>query len=229
MTLGGLALAVGILVDDATVEIENIHRNLAMGKTLKRAILDGAQQIAVPAFVATTAISIVFLCVLFLEGAARYLFMGMAMAVGFSVMASYFLSRTVIPTLVMYLLKDEVACATHGRLARDLDEANASRAGTARPASSPGSTSGSSGGSRASATLTSRGLEWALRHRKTVFATFARRGDRRGGARARSSGATSSRRSTPGRSACTSPPRRARASRRRRSGSPRVADADPAS
>jgi multidrug efflux pump subunit AcrB len=107
MTLGGLALAVGILVDDATVEIENIHRNLAMGKPLKRAILDGAQQIAVPAFVATTAISIVFLSVLFLEGAARYLFMGMAMAVGFSVMASYFLSRTVIPTLVMYLLKDE--------------------------------------------------------------------------------------------------------------------------
>src|SRR3954462_6243213 len=107
MTLGGLALAVGILVDDATVEIENIHRNLAMGKTLKRAILDGSHQIAVPAFVATTAISIVFLSVLFLEGAARYLFMGMAMAVGFSVMASYFLSRTVIPTLVMYLLRDE--------------------------------------------------------------------------------------------------------------------------
>jgi CzcA family heavy metal efflux pump len=108
MTLGGLALAVGILVDDATVEIENIHRNIAMGKPLKRAILDGAQQIAVPAFVATTAISIVFLSVLFLEGAARYLFMGMALAVGISVMASYFLSRTIIPTLVMYLLRSEV-------------------------------------------------------------------------------------------------------------------------
>src|SRR3954447_1995093 len=107
MTLGGLALAVGILVDDATVEIENIHRNIAMGKPLKRAILDGAQQIAVPAFVATTAISIVFLSVLFLEGAARYLFMGMALAVGISVMASYFLSRTIIPTLVMYLLRAE--------------------------------------------------------------------------------------------------------------------------
>src|SRR5437763_4814384 len=111
MTLGGFALAVGILVDDATVEIENIHRNIAMGKPLKRAILDGAQQIAVPAFVATTAISIVFLSVLFLEGAARYLFMGMALAVGISVMASYFLSRTVIPTLVMYLLKDEAHAA----------------------------------------------------------------------------------------------------------------------
>src|SRR3954447_8067822 len=108
MTLGGLALAVGILVDDATVEIENIHRNLAMGKPLKQAILDGAQQIAVPAFVATSAISIVFLSVLFLEGAARYLFMGMALAVGISVMASYFLSRTIIPTLVMYLLRGEV-------------------------------------------------------------------------------------------------------------------------
>src|SRR4029453_450186 len=82
-------------------------RNIAMGKPLKRAILDGAQQIAVPAFVASTAISVVFLSVLFLQGAARYLFMGMAMAVGFSVMARYFLSRTVIPTLVMYLLKDE--------------------------------------------------------------------------------------------------------------------------
>src|SRR5688500_9212851 len=119
MTLGGLALAVGILVDDATVEIENIHRNLAMGKPLKRAILDGAEQIAVPAFVATTAISIVFLSVLFLEGAARYLFMGMAMAVGFSVMASYFLSRTVIPTLVMYLLKDEAELHAPGHVERN--------------------------------------------------------------------------------------------------------------
>src|SRR3954467_9752194 len=119
MTLGGLALAVGILVDDATVEIENIHRNLGMGKTLKRAILDGAHQIAVPAFVATTAISIVFLSVLFLEGAARYLFMGMAMAVGFSVMASYFLSRTVIPTLVMYLLKNEVHAHQPGAIHKE--------------------------------------------------------------------------------------------------------------
>ena len=71
MTLGGLALAVGILVDDATVEIENIHRNLAMGKTLTRAILDGAQQIAVPAFVASLSIGIVFVSVVFLDGPAR--------------------------------------------------------------------------------------------------------------------------------------------------------------
>lgn len=109
MTLGGLALAVGILVDDATVEIENIHRNLAMGKPLTRAILDGAQQIAVPAFVASLAISIVFVSVIFLEGPARFLFLPMGLAVAFSVMASYLLSRTVVPTLVRYLLPGELA------------------------------------------------------------------------------------------------------------------------
>jgi multidrug efflux pump subunit AcrB len=108
MTLGGLALAVGILVDDATVEIENIHRNLGMGKPLVRAILDGAQEIAVPAFVASLSISIVFVSVVFLDGAARYMFLPMGEAVGFSVMASYLLSRTVVPTLVMYLLRAEV-------------------------------------------------------------------------------------------------------------------------
>src|SRR6266540_3966215 len=108
MTLGGFALAVGILVDDATVEIENIHRNLAMGKRLRQAILDGAQQIAVPAFVATLSISIVFVSVLFLDGAPKYLFTPMALAVGFSVMASYFLSRTVVPTMVQYLLPSEL-------------------------------------------------------------------------------------------------------------------------
>lgn len=107
MTLGGLALAVGVLVDDATVEIENIHRNLAEGKPLYRAILDGAQQIAVPAFVASLAIAIVFVSVVFLDGPARFLFMPMGIAVGLSVMASYLLSRTVIPTLVAYLLKHE--------------------------------------------------------------------------------------------------------------------------
>lgn len=109
MTLGGLALAVGILVDDATVEIENIHRNLAQGKTLVRAILDGAQQIAVPAFVASLCVSVVFVSVVFLEGPARYIFLPMGLAVGFSVMASYLLSRTLIPTLVRYLLRAELA------------------------------------------------------------------------------------------------------------------------
>src|SRR5438477_12166423 len=108
MTLGGLALAVGILVDDATVEIENIHRNLAMGKPIIRAILDGAQQIAVPAFVSTLAICIVFVPVVFLKGAVQFLFTPMALAVVLAMLASYFLSRTLVPTMVQYLLKSEV-------------------------------------------------------------------------------------------------------------------------
>ena len=115
MTLGGLALAVGILVDDATVEIENIHRNLAMGKPLRRAILDGAEQIAVPAFVSTLAICIVFVPVIFLTGPAASLFTPLALAVVFSMMASYFLSRTLVPTMVLYLLPAEVELyAAHG-------------------------------------------------------------------------------------------------------------------
>jgi multidrug efflux pump subunit AcrB len=105
MTLGGLALAVGILVDDATVEIENIHRNQAMGKPIIRAILDGAQQIAVPALVSTLCITIVFLPMFFLTGVARYLFVPLAEAVAFAMLASYVLSRTLVPTMAMYLLK----------------------------------------------------------------------------------------------------------------------------
>ncbi len=105
MTLGGLALAVGILVDDATVEIENIERNLGMNKELKHAILDGAQQIAVPALVSTLSICIVFVPMFFLTGVARYLFVPLAEAVVFAMLASYLLSRTIIPTLVMYLLR----------------------------------------------------------------------------------------------------------------------------
>jgi len=105
MTLGGLALAVGILVDDATVEIENIERNLVMNKELKHAILDGAQQIAVPAFVSTLSICIVFVPMFFLAGVARYLFVPLAEAVVFAMLASYLLSRTIIPTMVMYLLR----------------------------------------------------------------------------------------------------------------------------
>src|SRR5216684_2819190 len=108
MTLGGLALAVCILVDDATVEIENIQRNLAQGKPILRAILDGAQQIAVPAFVSTLCICIVFVPVIFLSGAARYLFTPLALAVALAMMASYILSRTLVPTLVRYLLAPEV-------------------------------------------------------------------------------------------------------------------------
>jgi multidrug efflux pump subunit AcrB len=109
MTLGGLALAVGILVDDATVEIENIHRNLGQGKPIIKAILDGAQQIAVPAFVSTLCICIVFVPVIFLTGAARYLFTPLALAVVLAMMASYILSRTLIPTMVKYLLRGEAS------------------------------------------------------------------------------------------------------------------------
>jgi len=105
MTLGGLALAVGILVDDATVEIENIERNLAMGKEMRHAILDGAQQIAVPAFVSTLSICIVFVPMFFLTGVAKFLFVPMAEAVSFAMLASYLLSRTLIPTLVMYIMR----------------------------------------------------------------------------------------------------------------------------
>jgi multidrug efflux pump subunit AcrB len=108
MTLGGLALAVGILVDDATVEIENIERQLGLGKDLRQAILDGAQQIAVPAFVSTICISIVFVPMFFLSGVPRYLFVPLAEAVVFALLASYFFSRTIIPTLVMFLLRKEV-------------------------------------------------------------------------------------------------------------------------
>src|SRR5258708_7119069 len=105
MTLGGLALAVGILVDDATVEIENIERNLAMGKEMKQAILDGAQQIAVPALVSTLSICIVFVPMFFLSGVAKFLFVPLAEAVSFAMLASYLLSRTLIPTLVMFIMR----------------------------------------------------------------------------------------------------------------------------
>jgi CzcA family heavy metal efflux pump len=113
MTLGGLALAVGVLVDDATVEIENMQRNVAMGKELRQAILDGAQEIAVPAFVSTICISIVFVPMFFLTGVARYLFVPLAEAVVFALLASYFFSRTIIPTLVMFLLPKEVEQHRH--------------------------------------------------------------------------------------------------------------------
>ena len=116
MTLGGLALAVGILVDDATVEIENINRNFDQGKEIEQAILDGAQQIAVPAFVSTLCICIVFVPMFFLTGVARFLFVPLAEAVVFAMLASYLLSRTLVPTMAKYLLKghrghDELAHA----------------------------------------------------------------------------------------------------------------------
>ena len=105
MTLGGFALAVGILVDDATVAIENIERNIAEGKEIKQAILDGSSQIAIPAFVSTLCICIVFLPMFFLAGVSKFLFVPLAEAVMFAMLASYFLSRTIVPTMALYLLK----------------------------------------------------------------------------------------------------------------------------
>jgi len=156
MTLGGLALAVGILVDDATVEIENIHRNLAQGKPLVRAILDGAQQIAVPAFVATLSITIVFVSVVFLDGAAKYLFTPMALAVGISVMASYLLSRTIIPTLVNFLLRGELE---HHEAA-------------ARPSFFGRIHAAFNRGFEGLRDRYVAGLGWALAHRPRIFALF---------------------------------------------------------
>jgi multidrug efflux pump subunit AcrB len=107
MTLGGLALAVGILVDDATVEIENINRLLPDGMSLRQTILTGAQQIAAPAFVATLAICIVFVPIFFLSGISGYLFRPLAEAVVFAMLASYVLSRTLVPTMVLYFFRSE--------------------------------------------------------------------------------------------------------------------------
>ncbi len=114
MTLGGLALAVGILVDDATVAIENIHRNLEHGKPLREAILEGAEQIAIPAFVSTLAICIVFLPIFALSGPAAALFRPLALSVIFAMTASYFLSRTLVPTMADYMLPAEAAQHTGG-------------------------------------------------------------------------------------------------------------------
>ncbi len=104
MTLGGLALAVGVLVDDATVELENTHRNFGADKPIRQAILDSASQIATPAIVSTLAICIVFVPVLFLTGPAASLFYPLALAVVFAILTSYLLSRTLVPTMMLYML-----------------------------------------------------------------------------------------------------------------------------
>ncbi len=157
MTLGGLALAVGILVDDATVEIENIERNLAQGKEMQQAILDGAAQIAVPAFVSTLCICIVFVPMFFLTGVARFLFVPLAEAVVFAMLASYFLSRTLVPTLVMYHACAATSTATAGRR-------------RFRPLTSDASSAASTG----SATATDQLLETTLEHRKVFAICFCR-------------------------------------------------------
>jgi multidrug efflux pump subunit AcrB len=194
MTLGGLALAVGILVDDATVELENIHRNLAMGKPMVRAILDGAMQIAVPAFVSTLSICIVFVPIFFLSGTARYLFQPLATAVIFAMLASYLLSRTVVPTMVKFLMRGHME-EIDTSLARTLEN------GGARPSRAPESEHGRDGNPKASGNVPAspikrvlgfffgiherfnRGFEkvrdiyvealrWCLGHRGAVFAAM---------------------------------------------------------
>src|SRR4029079_129238 len=109
MTLGGLALAVGILVDDATVTIEKINWHLEQGKQVETAIMDGAAQIVTPAFVSLLCICIVFVPMFFLPGVARFLFVPMAEAVMFAMVCSFILSRTLVPTMANFLLKRHVA------------------------------------------------------------------------------------------------------------------------
>jgi CzcA family heavy metal efflux pump len=125
MTLGGIALAVGMLVDDATVEVENIHRNQALHKPLLVAILDGASQIAGPTFVGTLAICIVFFPVVLLTGVAKFLFTPLALAVVFAMLTSYLLSRTLVPTMARLLLPEDheenLGTGRWGRIVRAFD------------------------------------------------------------------------------------------------------------
>jgi len=124
MTLGGLALAVGILVDDATVEIENTHRNMVHEVSLIKAILDSASQVAAPALVSSLCICLVFTPVVLLSGPAKYLFTPLAMAVVFAMLASYFLSRTLVPTMMHFLLESEVALYQDPEASRREEEEN---------------------------------------------------------------------------------------------------------
>ena len=152
MTLGGLALAIGILVDDATVTIENIHRNEELGLPLREAILEGASQIATPTLVATLTICIVFVSVLFLEGPARFLFGPLAMAVVFAMIASYVLSRTLVPMMADLMLRGEGG-----------------------PTGQHGVTASPSAFNRAFTRFQNsylRALKWSLNHRMAVFVVF---------------------------------------------------------
>ena len=160
MTLGGLGLAVGILVDDATVEIENIHRNMGMRKSLLQSILDGAQQIALPAFVATLSICIVFVPVFLISGAARFLFVPLAMAVVFAMLASYVISRTLVPTLAHFLLGPEMKVYA--------SEAHAGGRGPVWAVHRAFNRAFLS-----LATMHRRALEWTLVHRKATVGGFA--------------------------------------------------------
>src|SRR6267142_1774107 len=162
MTLGGLALAVGILVDDATVEIENNHRHMDLGKPLRQAILDGAAEVATPAFVATLSICIVFVPIMFLGGVGGALFAPLGMSVVFAMLASYLLSRTLVPTMVLYLLAPEARA--HGRDAGHDAPVRRSLFGRISDSFETGF--------RRLTRAYEGALDWALTHRRVVIAVF---------------------------------------------------------
>ncbi len=162
MTLGGMALAVGILVDDATVEIENNHRQMDLGKPLRQAILDGAAEVATPAFVATLSICIVFVPIMFLGGVGGALFAPLGMSVVFAMLASYLLSRTLVPTMVLYLLAPEARA--HSRDAGHDAPVRRSLFGWI-------SDSFETGFRRLTRSYEGA-LDWALAHRPVVIAVF---------------------------------------------------------
>jgi multidrug efflux pump subunit AcrB len=157
MTLGGLALAVGILVDDATVAVENMHRYVEMGHPLEHAIIEGSQQIAVPAFVSTLAICIVFVSVIFLTGPAQFLFVPLALAVVYAMLASYVLSRTLVPVMVKYLLPKELE--EHDKPTSKLNPFSLFHRGFER-------------GFEAFRKGYTSVLNWGLHHRMAIFALF---------------------------------------------------------
>jgi CzcA family heavy metal efflux pump len=163
MTLGGMALAVGILVDDATVEIENNHRQMELGKPLRRAILDGAAEVATPALVATLSICIVFVPILFLGGVGGSLFAPLAMAVVFAMLASYLLSRTLVPTMVLYLLAPE---------ARAHEQRKAGHEAATRRSIFGRMSDAFEAGLGALTARYEGVLDWALAHARTVITVF---------------------------------------------------------
>ena len=207
MTLGGLALAVGILVDDATVTIENINLHLEQGEDVEAAILDGAHQIALPALVSTLAICIVFVPMFLLAGIAHFLFVPLAEAVVFAMLASYLLSRTLVPTLAKYWLQKHDPHAAHhaARPAAALAAGLRARASHALRDGYRGAAGARAGGARALRAAVPRGDGG---HRRcSPFRSVAT---------CRGSDRTSSRPSMPGRSSCTCAPAPASASRRPR-------------
>jgi multidrug efflux pump subunit AcrB len=171
MTLGGLALAVGILVDDATVEIENNHRQMELGKPLRQAILDGAAEVATPAFVATLSICIVFVPIMFLGGVGGALFAPLAMSVVFAMLASYMLSRTLVPTMFLYLIAPE-ARARHAAHASGTDGGDAAAPPPLRRSVFRRISDRFEAGFHRLTAAHEGALGWTLEHRMVVLAVF---------------------------------------------------------